>query len=356
MDDRPRRWNMRARPVFMSARAQAGNLGDLILRRYVTDAVQSVDGECHVLVEGASRGLIQGLELGANSVVYETVGSWMRGLLAAQIRGRRATIVYTPGPETLSRGFLPSPNQMANVLVSALVRLSGGKVLKVGRSLSGGSVVSLALERAQARLTNYYSVRDRESRDLVQTSRITVRPDVAFAARLGIEEGEKLIERSVVAFSFREDRKFDYPTVGSLIDEAREMGMTPVFLSQVRRDRDFNARLSKEFNVEYLDWPEELDEITHLGRILSVYSRAHAVVTNRLHALVFGLRCGAAPIGLSDPQDPKLTKTLRTVGLESGVEPTGGTLTTHTVNRSALGEAMALAEDEQRFLTDLLAQ
>lgn len=312
------KWRVRGdhpKRVFLSVRAQHGNLGDFVIRRYVTDAVQAAGSQNHLLVKGVSKAFISGLDLSRDTFLYHSVRSWLLALIMSRLRGHRIALVYTPGPQSLKKGLLLSVSQVVNLGVSILVRVINGDVLKVGRSLSKGGALSRAVERMQVRVSSRYTVRDVESKEALSSSRVIVRPDAGFAARVPPIRPLEHVQRSLVALSFREDRRFDRSVLQELVRGLRSLNLVPVFISQVKRDDDYNSRLAAWLGTEHVRWPNSAGESAQLIRVFSLYGQSRAVISNRLHALIFGLRCGATPVGLSDPDDPKLAKSLGAVGL-----------------------------------------
>lgn len=163
-----------------------------------------------------------------------------------------------------------------------------------------------------------YSVRDGDSESALGFS-VEVLPDLAFAAHptasntLGPDAG-----RSFVALSFRADDAPNEKLVEKLVREIRHDGLVPIFVTQVRRDDRRHQEFAKAFDAEVLDWPDARPHSEQLKRVRKIYRESAFVVSNRLHALIFGIESGAHAVEADTSGRRKIETTLGSLGLLSG--------------------------------------
>lgn len=224
-------------------------------------------------------------------------------LLAAVFR-RRANLVYAPGPHIMMdniRSLTKTVLMIGNVV---LVRSSGGKVTTAGRALRGSGPIAKALERRIISLSEVYTVRDSASGDAVGAELI-VAPDVA----LGAELQPTTTPRNTIALSFRNDTVILRPALRKLTSAFQSKGFQVVLVSQVRRDDEQHSALAKELDLEAILW-EDRSHAEQQSRVEDTYGRARAVVSNRLHGLIFGITSGAIPVEYRTGDSDKIRTTL----------------------------------------------
>lgn len=303
------------RPAFVSCSAQDDNLGDLVIRRTAVRWIEDAGLDPHVLVSGVSRGFVDGLELRAGAVLYETTRPWIHALLDSS-RRNPTTLVYTPGPQSLTASISHTGHAVVNAGLAAAVTRGGGHVVKLGRSMEPGSRFMLGLERFLLRRSSLYTVRDEESSVLLNDPRVEVAPDLAWAAELELElDRSEVVDRTRLAMSFRSDRSFDRAAIGELVAQAVTRGLVPTFVSQVKRDDEVHQTLAAELGCEVVGWPADRSDSAQLRTVMQAYQQSSMVVSNRLHSVIFGMAAGAVPVGLAGPGDTKIARTLAVVGL-----------------------------------------
>lgn len=295
--------------VFMSASAQEENLGDLILRREMISWLRSTGQLLHVYVGAMPAKYVKALDL-EDATVYRSSGSWGKALLRSSAR-REAALVFSPGQQGLMRRKLEFEHALVNVGFATAVRLGGGQVMKIGRSLEGSSRLMLGLERMLARLSNVYVSRDQVSADRIP-ARPAVMPDVAVGASHG--EVHRGAQRTYFAMSWRHDREVDHGLVSAMITNAREASLVPIFVSQVWKDSPQHAALASEFGVDHLAW-DDRDHVAQLARVEAIYAKTSVMVSNRLHAIIMAWNLGAVPFGYSGPGDSKIWNHLDELGM-----------------------------------------
>ena len=155
-------------PAFVSCVAQHDNLGDLVIRRTVVQWLAEGGYIPHVLVKGMPDDFVDGLMLEPPTVLYRSRRRWLTALASGATRGRTTALAYTPGPQSLSISAGHVGHAIVNLLLAQLVTRRSGTLLKIGRSIEPRSPSMMALERLLARRSSLYTVRDEESRELLQ--------------------------------------------------------------------------------------------------------------------------------------------------------------------------------------------
>lgn len=290
------------RRVFVSLVAQSENLGDLVIRR---NAIKGAfpDHEVVALTTGMPESYLQAYELEEGSLCVESPIRFQSMLLTQSLR-KRAHLLIAPGPVVLSNKPLRLLKSIVVLGDSILVRLGGGQVISVGRSFRGSTGAAQIIERLQRRVASTYFVRDYESKSVVGQG-AQVRPDMAFfCPRASGKEA-----RNIIAVSLREAGPHLVEQLHELKDFAEGHGIKLVFVTQVKFDDALHEELSDQLGVSHVAWGNR-SHSEQLKDIADVYSRSLAIVSNRLHALIFGLQFGAAAVPVSLSEHPKLVSTL----------------------------------------------
>ncbi|MEX5270576.1 polysaccharide pyruvyl transferase family protein [Kocuria sabuli] len=290
------------RRVFVSLVAQSENLGDLVIRK--NGIKGAFPGQPVVaLTTGMPESFMQAFELGKDLKCVDSLVRF-QWLLFRSSLFRRAHLLIAPGPVVLSNK--PSRLLKSAVLIcnSALVRMGGGSVMSIGRSYRATGGPSQRLERIQRKLATTYFVRDRESLSVVGSS-VEVLPDLAFIGKQNVHERP----RDLISVSVRDAGPETRDLLGSLIRFAENNSLQVVFVTQVKFDEPLHNELASFFGVPHVSWGDK-SHAEQLHDVAKAYSRSVAVVSNRLHALIFGLQGGAAAIPVDANKHPKLLSTL----------------------------------------------
>ena len=306
--------------TFVSCRGQHDNLGDLVLRRTALRWIEEVGQTPAALVAGLPKGFVDGLQLGPGTVRFDSTWSWLIALL----QGWRVTpvnILYAPGPQSLQLSVKNAARAVLNGLLATLIYARNGRIVKVGRSIESSSYLMRILERVIGRRAALYTVRDQQSVDLLALPTVRIAPDLAWGASFEsyFDQQVMSVPRHRFSMCFRSDRAFNQSVVRDLARRARERGLTPTLVTQVRRDNEFHRQLALELNCEHREWFAQTPDDDQLRSVLQTYRESEAVVSNRLHSVIFGVIAGAIPIGLATPGDTKLRRTLAVVGLQDRV-------------------------------------
>lgn len=298
--------------VFVSARAQQDNLGDVVLRRTLVAWLEVPGVELHVLL-GSSRAYNDALSLPPTARGHLSNRRWMSTLLRSLVRSR-VVLVYAPGPQDLDLRDGGWRHAGVNLVVSAMVRACGGAVAKVGRGYTGTSRLGTAVERTVLRSCSLATVRDRSSVGRVRPATVVLAPDLALSAVNRVAPGEER-RHDRAALSFRADAGLSVADIRGCIDAVRSSGYTPVLVTQVQRDDVLHAQLAEELGCARVGWESDTDHTAQLARVLDAYAGAAVVVTNRLHSAIFAMNTGAVPVIYAADAHPKAARTLAAVGM-----------------------------------------
>ena len=298
------------RAVFVSLRCQHDNLGDLVIRREMVRWFDTELTTIHALV-GDTPAEFLDAALPSSATRYPSGRAWTRAMLSAGVRGH-AVVVFAPGPQTLTRGLGTYVRGVLSLLYTAALPRLGSPVVKLGRSLRGSDPIGTAIERLGARVATQYVVRDRISAEILR-GHCTVAPDLALSAAPPVDDAD----RTLVALSPRVGRSWPIDEVRTLVDGVRAAGLSPVLVTQVRRDEQTHSDIAAVTGIEHLDWAGR-SSTDQLARVEDVYRRSLVVVSDRLHALLLGIVGGAVAVPWRDDDD-KIAPTLAAAGIESPV-------------------------------------
>lgn len=294
--------------LHISIAAQSDNLGDVEIRRQLIEQFLQRGYGLVVFAGSMPKTYIDAFHLPAGSKVISNPIAFQMAVVRNALLGR-ASLAYAPGPHILT----DSPKSLAKAAavlgLCALVRIRGGSLSVIGRSLRGSGRISIGLERALSAMATSYAMRDTASAPVLGRS-ADVMPDMAFLRNASLDNGNVAADRDIVALSFRSDRDVNLDGLASLVSESHARGLKPVLITQVRRDDKRHADLSKRLGIEAVLW-ENRTHVEQEEVIEHYYSRSHAVVSNRLHSLLFGVAHQAFPVALHEEKQNKIPTTLK---------------------------------------------
>ncbi|MBY4225578.1 glycosyltransferase [Rhodococcus fascians] len=330
------------RKVFISISAAPGNIGDIYIRREVINILSvGIPDVCGVVYVGRMPdSYVDAFDLRHN---WKTTTSYVNFLLQFAIAclSNRAVMVMAPGPAHLGGGVKSLVKHGCVAALMAITRLSGNAVLTVGRAVRGANLLGRSVEKLIIQFSNVYIVRDTLSAQIMKSSKVQVLPDIAFAsARRGLGDQSN---RKYGVISLRYDRLVEDKALDDLVAKIRDAGRTPIFVVQVQEDGLSCKQHAKRLGVEILDWPEGRSHARQEEAVFSIYEKSAVVVSDRLHALIFGALSGAVPIMVARVGDDKLHTTLDTfLGCQSirldGLKKLDGlNLDTSEIDRIASG-------------------
>ena len=170
---------------------------------------------------------------------------------------------------------------------------------------NSGNVLALPY-RVLAAVCGEVGVRDESSMAVVVNQALM--PDWAFALGTEVDDWAAPSDRSLITAVLRGDRgKPSDDWLAWFKALSAELGLIPAIVVQVRRDYLRAQELSSMFGTEYLAWFVD-DHSEHEATVRGVYGRSAVVVSDRLHALIFGATEGAVPLGWVESSGGKVRR------------------------------------------------
>ena len=195
----------------------------------------------------------------------------------------------------------------------------GGKYMVTGISVDETVLIE--------NYTHYHSigVRDSFSLNFLKDKNLPANycPDMSFlqkpSMQMQFKKSALLSFRSKLPDNdYDKNMQVDLETsITNVIRVLRDKGFQATFFSQVSEDNEFNSRLAKLHNCEYIEHdPTDTS-------IKSIYEQYGVTVSNRLHVLLPAAYSGSLPFGLVSNEQKKILSLFETVGLDeyiSGIE------------------------------------
>lgn len=296
--------------IFTSAVSQHQNLGDVVLRRKLVESL-SRQGQVALLAVGCSDAHVERIQGTSSTVRYDSRLLWLLHLGKAVIR-RRAALVYSPGPQTLQDGGREICAEASRLLLSTVLRSLGTPVLRVGRSFEGNGWCLSRLVRAHSRALAYSSRRDARMKQC--DPRGIVVPDIA----IGWGIANPMFSGRYLLVSVRFDRGHDLIALSKAIKKLEKtLCLRAQVITQVDFDRDVNDQLATLLDCDHVLAMSTSDD--PLSTVQHTYTNAALVVSDRLHALIFGIAHGALPVALRsnslEARPDKVTAALTQIGV-----------------------------------------
>lgn len=333
------------RVLVTSIAAQSDNLGDAVLRQSAILMCSESESKVVAWAGSMPESYLSVFRSIPGITLVSSVGQFASQVFVGLLK-RRVDLLIGPGPWPLEGGSGTLTKRVAIALAALATRVSGGSVFSLGRAFKGSSAAFRVLERMIQRLSSCFTVRDSTSTGLLHFD-ARVGPDVAFSRQLLGPSNDKA-RKSSIAISFRFDDHPNDSAVLGLVELVREMGCEPVFVSQVRRDNMNHERWSELSGAEHVGWPVEVSHARQMERLDEVYSKCGAVVSNRLHVLIFGLTQGALAIDGITSHSTKVSSTISRLGVLSGSLPVRGIV---RGGSDRWKEVLCLVNDEQHVST-----
>lgn len=304
---------MAAREIFVPARGQYENIGDILLRRQLLDWLRE-SGPLQVYTGYSKDGYDDGLRLHPEDVRYRSFVKWYLAALRSAARGR-ASYVFKPGEIQLT--LIGMKEHISMLPVVALVRARGGAVARVGVGSRGFARVPRALIRPSIALSNLSLWRDASTTGYLGAGETM--PDLGFGeGEVPASATDATARRDVLVVSLRSDLDYraDPPEewLRGVREFARRQGLGIWTATQVHVDDERSIRLAKALGGQALGW----DGGAHgeqEARLRELYQRAAVVVSDRLHVLIAALTEGAVPAGLLLDSSDKIERHFAAAGI-----------------------------------------
>ncbi|WP_374945572.1 polysaccharide pyruvyl transferase family protein [Agreia sp.] len=283
------------------------NVGDALIRRRALSWAREI-GPVTVLLGGnPSEAWSEALELAADDTILRSKSAWVR---AAVSRSSRPVLFIEPGEFNTDRRFLPFHAFM--LTVALLVRLRGGRVAQVPRSLARRSSVGTLLYRSAFGRRSAVLWREEPSWTYFRQKGDVV-PDIAFDDPDSVATTS--FPRDLVVVSTRSDRPpLDDRHLEWIKNFADDHALSLVTVSQVAEDDPRTAELARALDANPVLWGfNSSNEQEALVR--NLYSRSVLVISDRLHVLVLAALHGASPTEVVPSPNGKAAKHFDVVGL-----------------------------------------
>lgn len=313
---------------FIRLVTQFENVGDALISRALVDGlsrfgpvVALIRPEENVFNDDVLNGI-------PNVSTTHSLSSFWRQMVRASITDK-ARFIYLPGAVIGEKGCLSAFAGFGQALALRLGRI---RTYRIGVSYGSLGKRNRGVVRRVARITDCIAVRDGTSAELLSSlgrRPDCVVPDLSFSyyveERLfhsGVQDSA--IGDKAIAFSFRADRSGDLSIDDlmrfvSAIMNRQGLGRRALFVSQVRRDDEFNERLCERYVAE-TNRDAELVRCHRIGDAFRTYCGVETIFSNRLHVLLMAARAGAVPVPLvRKSADSKIIAIFEELGLSENV-------------------------------------
>ena len=344
--------------LYMSIAAQEDNLGDIAIRRVALSWIVDAGAQVTVLTGSMSPDYVAAIGIPSGVEILRGRAQFLRNLVR-RAPSERAIIVFAPGPTGVDRRIRGLVRSGLNLALASAARWSGGGTISLGRAYRGRPGLVLRIEKTIAARALLHSVRDPLSSSLIGSS-ARLEPDLAFD-QVAFDEVSACANGAVrqsAAICIRDAEQYPLEMLSVLIREARSSGLHPMFVTQVQRDNTGHARLARRFDVRHVSWEEGVSHETQWTRVREAYLQSQFVVSNRLHALLFGVEAMAVPVALgpSDKAPSTLEPFIELVTLQpNDASRVEGTFVDYTARAARLRLARASAVDRLVALRDDMA-
>lgn len=305
------------RTIFIPARGQYSNIGDILLRRQLLDWARQ-SGPLHVYLGWAPPGYSEGLRLQPEDVCYRSFVRWYGVALWQALTGT-ASYVFKPGEIQLT--LLGMKEHLSMLPVIGLIRARGGAVARVGVGSRAFARLPRLLIWPSIALSQLSVWRDAETARYL--GRGQVMPDLAFGevSRLPVHHlASELTNRpDLLVISLRSDLGArPYPEsnwLDAVQQFSRAHSLVLCTVTQVHVDDERNRCLAISLGAEFVGW-DGTDHHLHEARLREVYHRSALVISDRLHVLVAAMTEGAVPVALLLNTSDKITRHFAAAGME----------------------------------------
>lgn len=287
--------------VFIWATGQDDNIGDSLLRRPSIADARSRASQVHIFRGDSTPTFDTGLGLEPRDRVYRGFQRWALRAFASGFR-RRTLVVANAGEVKVSRRG--AVRLLAAWSASLAPRT---KVYWIGAGVPGKQSIWAVPYKMFARRAAFAGFRDEESTDLLGTGHVV--PDWAFALGTSVLSWAPLANRTKLAVVLRGDRSAPSERwLQWLKHLADQLGLTLVFVVQVRRDADLARALAKRIGGEVIEFEGDVSHATQESKVREIYGATRLVVGDRLHGLIVAATEGAIPLGWVESSTGKISR------------------------------------------------
>ena len=304
--------------IFVPARGQFDNIGDILLRRQLLDWLRG-NGPLHVYLGQSPEGYAEGLRLQPEDVLYRSFKEWYLAAFRSAVRGS-ASYVFKPGEIQLT--LIGMKEHVAMLPVLVLVRARMGVVARIGVGSRNFARVPRAMIWPSIALSNLTLWRDSDTAEYLGNG--SVMPDLGFGEGSGGTAPESVDGRDLLIVSMRSDQP--YPStewLAAVRDIAARHGLQIRAVTQVVRDNDKTIRLAADLGGEADGWDGTGHDLQE-ERLRKHYRRAVIAISDRLHVLVGAVTEGAVPAALLVNSSDKIARHFAAAGIHDVSIATAG--------------------------------
>lgn len=299
------------KPVYVRCEGQNDNIGDVVLRRRLLDEFRK-SGSLRIFIGKSTADFVDGLQLAPGDAVFTEYEDWRSSLRQSAVA---QPTVYLDNAGELQVNWRVALSGLRLLPLLRRVRAGGGCVFRLGVGARSRPGLYGPLFRLAAWFHQMVYWRDPMSRDSFGFG--AVMPDWGFADRgpAGPEmaAGPAPV-RDRLAVALRSDRPYPGDAwFKGLRRYCLQSGLTPVVVTQVKRDRSRGQQLAKGLGAEFVDWSDE-SLVAQERKMRGIYRHCAMAISDRLHVLVLAMTEGAVPVCLVDYPESKVGRHFDTIG------------------------------------------
>lgn len=308
---------------YISLCAQVGNLGDVVIRRNCLRALVASHDEPIIAFAGdMPNDYIDFFDIDKKGVTVVRSPRHFLGMMLADLSKGNSEVVMAPAPFVAGVSLKSDLKHQALTAILKASSRRGNSVLVLGRAVRGKSKLGISAENRLLSAASTYVTRDTVTRNVLsQSSNVYEAADMAFYDA----PVAPAAEAHQWAISLRFDRPLNLLVLERAIEMLRQREMKPIFVSQVKMDVDRHDYLAQRFGVEHLTWPAKTGYVGQYQRVMNVYAQSAGVLSDRLHALVFGMLRSAVPVAWCNRGDNKLLPTVGVIQVPHAIQTDQGT-------------------------------
>jgi polysaccharide pyruvyl transferase WcaK-like protein len=296
---------MKQSRAFFNIKTQFDNAGDaLIIRELIRLASERAQVEVYLGRAPSSFRAMLDVNKMPTATAHENGGffSIILAMLMARVKGEDVHYLLIPGGLNGERSLKQTLSGLISLLIFCLLKLARIKVSQVGISLERIGKRHAILLRLRSKLIYATAVRDRFSesygKDTLKLNLTGRIPDLA----LNLFRENPLVKQNgpgKIAFSFRTDKDPSaaekIERLAMLVAQNTPSDVQLCFIAQVGRDLEFMSTLQSKVDKAYPNRSCVLDVSNSIYDAQTEYSSVSVLFSNRLHALLLGLKSGARP-------------------------------------------------------------
>ncbi|QPM92548.1 polysaccharide pyruvyl transferase family protein [Pseudooceanicola algae] len=316
---------MSGQRAYFNIKTQFDNVGDaLIIRELIRLASDRAMTE--VYLERAPESFRRTLDIAGrpNVEVHDKggFGALILNMLGARLRGIRCYYFLIPGGLNGDKSVKQFASGLVSLAVIALLALVGVRICQTGFSIERIGPRHARLLRWRSKVLYCVGIRDRISQAYAEDLGIRTTHLVTDLALNLFAENPTVAPdpRGAIGFSFRTDK--DPAIRDRLTGLAEEVcartapGTRFRCIAQVGRDLPYMSELAERLEKRHPGQVDLVDAHEDISAAIAAYEPCQALLSNRLHGLLLGLRAGASPVALVvEELDHKIRGVFESIGL-----------------------------------------